>query len=321
MIPNHSVIVSPSEPTGNSRKKVWMQKGKNLFNAYTVAFADTRCTHSIENSNKIILAAAGQWAKTLCRVSNLKPNEAYTIKTKITNSNLNKVGLFENDNNFVINSAETFNSKIVMNSDSEGYLEFTIWINWSDTSNTNSATFDEIQLEQGSVATDYEKYIEPKIYIKNGNDVYEEFMKKEEKNIITASLLSTKAFTSSEKYQLIIIPLSVESNIGSKFAITDDGGIKIGKGMKNIKVSANLGMTGVVNHHFGIGVYKNTTKIKGAFLVKDGTAGYSFSTSISNIIVPVVEGDVIYLKLYIEDSGDTANARTGETYMTIEAID
>lgn len=151
-------------------------------------------------------------------------------------------------------------------------------------------------------------------------DGYEE-VEDEEKNIITASLLSTKAFTSSEIYQMIIIPLSVESNIGSKLTITDDGGIKIGKGIKNIKVSANLGMTGVVNHHYGIGVYKNTTKIKGAFLVKDGTAGYSVSTSVSNVIVSVIEGDIIYLKLYIETSGDTVNARVGETYMTIEAID
>lgn len=40
-----------------------------------------------------------------------------------------------------------------------------------------------MQLEQGSVVTSYEEYIEPKTYILNDNNVYEEFMKKEEKNI------------------------------------------------------------------------------------------------------------------------------------------
>lgn len=82
------VVVSPTEPTGDNRKKVWMQKGKNKFN----------------------------------------PND----KTK--------------------------------------YIRVCF----------NDGTATDIQLEQGTTATTYEPYVEDKIYIKNNNDVYEEFIKKQE---------------------------------------------------------------------------------------------------------------------------------------------
>ncbi len=41
-----------------------------------------------------------------------------------------------------------------------------------------------MQIEQGSTATSYEEYIETKMYVLNDNNVYEEFMKKEEKRIL-----------------------------------------------------------------------------------------------------------------------------------------
>lgn len=44
----------------------------------------------------------------------------------------------------------------------------------------NDGTATDIQLEQGTTATTYEPYVEDKIYIKNNNDVYEEFIKKQE---------------------------------------------------------------------------------------------------------------------------------------------
>lgn len=44
----------------------------------------------------------------------------------------------------------------------------------------NDGTATDIQLEQGTTATTYESYVEDKIYIKNNNDVYEEFIKKED---------------------------------------------------------------------------------------------------------------------------------------------
>lgn len=40
--------------------------------------------------------------------------------------------------------------------------------------------YNEAQIEQNSTATSYEAYVEPQIYIKNSNDVYEEFIKKEQ---------------------------------------------------------------------------------------------------------------------------------------------
>lgn len=57
---------------------------------------------------------------------------------------------------------------------------FTTPLNCSYITLAVSSTFIYFQLEQGSTATEYEEYIEPKVYILNDNSVYEEFMKKEE---------------------------------------------------------------------------------------------------------------------------------------------
>ena len=229
-INDSSVVVSPTEPTENDRKKVWMQKGKNKFNSYLVSFSNTRCTHSIVNSNKIILTSTGTWARSECKVSNLRPNETYRISTAITNSNGNSAGLFENDNNFVIQSNTSFNSRIIMNSNSDGDLIFTIYVNWSGTSNTNSATFDELQITQGSEIEEYEDYIESKIYIKNDNDVYEEFMKKEEQksiNYFSSNCYdNTKIEPNLTNMQQIILKDN-EIIINLSFIIKDDNGLGI----------------------------------------------------------------------------------------------
>ena len=51
---------------------------------------------------------------------------------------------------------------------------------WSTTINTDT----NIMLEQNTVATTYEAYVEPEIYILNSNNVYEKFEKNEGKETI-----------------------------------------------------------------------------------------------------------------------------------------
>ena len=50
MKPSDDLIVSSTEPTGNNRKKVWMQKGRNLFDKNKAALqyyiADTGIVYS-----------------------------------------------------------------------------------------------------------------------------------------------------------------------------------------------------------------------------------------------------------------------------------
>ena len=49
----------------------------------------------------------------------------------------------------------------------------------------NSASVEDIQIEHNSVATEYETYVKDKIFVKNDNDVYEEFEEEKKLEITT----------------------------------------------------------------------------------------------------------------------------------------
>lgn len=75
---------------------------------------------------------------------------------------------------------------------------FTTPLNCSYITLAVSSTFIYFQLEQGSTATAYEEYIEPKMYVLNNNNVYEEFIKKEELN----SIAWTDTITANTGYEI-----------------------------------------------------------------------------------------------------------------------
>lgn len=159
MIPNNSLIVSSTEPTGKNRKKVWLQKGKNKFNpndktngylningSFTSA-TDWTCSGFIEiNSDKYILSEN-------------------TTATRVIwceyDSSMNIIGT---------RHEVVYGNPIAIVSTNTKYIKVCF----------NDGTATDIQLEQGTTATTYEPYVEDKIYIKNNNDVYEEFIKKQE---------------------------------------------------------------------------------------------------------------------------------------------
>lgn len=133
---------------------------KNLFNANTVAFEDgTNTDLQIENNNKIKLTNNGIWNR---RIANLKldPNTTYTISSDVENPNGLYCGLFENDNNFDIKNQTNFKSEIQITTANDGTLNLTFYSNWSGNTSTGSVIFNNIQVEKGSEATDYEPYKE-----------------------------------------------------------------------------------------------------------------------------------------------------------------
>lgn len=151
------VVVSPTEPTGDNRKKVWMQKGKNKFNpndktngylningSFTSA-TDWTCSGFIEiNSNKYILSANATATRVIwCEYD----------------GSMNIIGT---------RHEVAYGNPIAIVSVNTKYIRVCF----------NDGTATDIQLEQGTTATTYEPYVEDKIYIKNNNDVYEEFIEK-----------------------------------------------------------------------------------------------------------------------------------------------
>lgn len=174
-IKQEGIIVSATEPT-TDRRKVWMQKGKNLFNGnFTSGYTLNSTTGKNESSSNYIVT------------NNFAEVEANTIYTISINSNLEMLAngprVCEYDENYnmikcLFNTGLTYTFTTSSNTK---YIKFSERFNSANDITTNI----QVMLEQNSTATSYEEYIEQKIYILNDNNVYEEFMKKEEKKILS----------------------------------------------------------------------------------------------------------------------------------------
>lgn len=155
-INNSGVVVSATEPQGESRKKVWIQKGKNLFNKNNV-LTGYRINYSGEN-----------FADTNYFISEYIPvvaNQNYSVNYTV--SALSRICWYDS-NKTMINYTDTF-STVTMPSNAK-YIRLC----------GEKSALDTVQLEQNDTSSPYEAYVEPKIYILNNNGVYEEFIKKQE---------------------------------------------------------------------------------------------------------------------------------------------
>ena len=132
---------------------------------------------------------------------------------------------------------------------------FTTPLNCSYITLAVSSTFIYFQLEQGSTATEYEEYIEPKVYTLNDNSVYEEFMKKEAlnsiawTNIITAPTgyeISGYCIKSDNRYSGYILI----KNLNSVF---NGEQVTVGNFKKIVKNTINgFGISGKGTDYWGI---------------------------------------------------------------------
>lgn len=171
------VIVSSTEPTGEARKKVWLQHSNNLawFNNVTTNSTGTEY-----------------------RIDNIKPNTAYTItyiKSRISGVTISvsQVYLynsikFYNNSGTLLDTISSTSSDIVTLSTTPVELEktFTTPANTSyivfDLGNhngdfNNNTLISNIMLNAGSTALEYEEYVDDKEYILSDNDIYEELKK------------------------------------------------------------------------------------------------------------------------------------------------
>ena len=163
-IEKSAVIVSKNEPTTN--EKVWFRKGKNLLNKDTLINAALNEVNGTLEQNNTRLASELLFLKA----------GTYTISCNLSRFAYVKYNLDKTFNSFI--SWNTLPNQIVLNSDCYIRIEFIGDENGSI--NISKSDIKILQLEGGSNLTTYEAYIEPKIYIKNDNGVYEEFIKKDE---------------------------------------------------------------------------------------------------------------------------------------------
>lgn len=169
------VIVSSTEPTTN--EKVWIQKGKNLFNSNSIIWF-TNCTN---NNGTIIQSTADTNSYLRWKIQTFLNGEYVSNPEVILKNDIGKVSLkFTKDNSFnqiaiglngsVIDTLVGLDISDLINE--EAYVISFEIINTTQ----GSVSWNNIQLEQGSTATDYEKYIDKKIYCKNDNGEFEEFV-------------------------------------------------------------------------------------------------------------------------------------------------
>ena len=164
------VHVSSTEPTDENRKKVWLQKNKNLFNKNDLV-SGNNCTYSI-SGNSIVINAAGANAYVKTKKYNLLAN-TYTLSGTAISDDYIGLAIYVNDSYFASVSSNNLEKNFTLTEDSE--VVFRFYASSSSSSTTTTATYSNIQLEVGSSASVFEDNITSAIYTKNNNDEYEKF--------------------------------------------------------------------------------------------------------------------------------------------------
>ena len=143
------VIVSPTEPTTN--EKVWIQKGKNLFNKDTALIG-----FWVKNGQPEY--TPDKLTNVLSDYISVKPNTTYTISGCI-------IGLWTCVYSY--NENKTYYDEIAYTNTSEiltfttGENDYYIRVAFGE----GLPNIDLIQIEEGSTATEYEAYVDKKINI------------------------------------------------------------------------------------------------------------------------------------------------------------
>lgn len=279
-IEQEGIIVSPTEPTEN-RRKVWMQKGKNLFSiGFISGYTLNSTTGNNESSSNYIVTN---------NFIEVKANTTYTISI---NSNLEMLErgprICEYDENYnmincLYNTGLTYT---FTTSNHTKYIKFSEAFYSVDNMTTNI----QVMLEQSLVATNYEEYIEPKTYILNDNNVYEEFMKKEEKTILynnpNGSNGNITLLDDAENYDYLEI-FFVDNNKH------DYSSLKFVPNGENVVLSLQSGYTDSAGLHYTSRF--STFNVKGKSVTSDDTRN-GFTNITNNLnIKEIRSGNFIYI--------------------------
>lgn len=175
-----TVAVSATQPT--TSEKVWFRNGKNLFdkdNSVKVhMFIDT-------SSNKFV----DNYEQAISTYIKIEGNTTYTISK--TAGKTFRVATSEsipaNSVKILSTTVNHEGTKITITTETNAKYLF---INYYNASNGDTKGEEimknSLQIEKNTVATSYEDYVKPAIFVKNNNNVYEEFIKVEELQIISS---------------------------------------------------------------------------------------------------------------------------------------
>lgn len=274
------IFVGAEEPT--TGEKVWLRKGKNVFNFYNIQTKYPNAKLNTKSNNSFSITNIGNWAYALLNLNlNLKPNTIYTLSADVTNSNGAYCGFYiDNNIDGCKNGDKSFKSAITFTTDETGVQNVFAYVNRSatTTASTYTVTFNNVQLEQGSKATSYEAYIEPQIFVRNSNGVYEEFTKNDNVilyNNVDGSNEDITLNDNSDNYKYIdiyyrqqdgtysFIRALPNTTVALSAPHVTDNGYAIGWAVRNIKISGNKITTATTNRYLFINVV-STNSLSGA---------------------------------------------------------
>lgn len=220
------VVVSPTEPTGGKRKKVWLQKSSNVFdldkffnsapvNNCTKTKTSTGIKLSFTAGADAFIGVASQNGGSVSNLKDIlipvKPNTTYTLS--LNNTRNSSYITYVNSNFLAINSTyiqmSNVNKYTFTTPANTSYVLFRFGVR--DNSLTEY-TFNNIQLEEGANATEYYPKIYKKIYTLNNNGIYEEFYDETNQEIYSTSEIRIGTWVDGKPLYRKVIEFSNNSN-------------------------------------------------------------------------------------------------------------
>ena len=173
------IYVGAEEPT--TGEKVWFRKGKNLLNYKNLTGNATNIGIMVDSNDNLCSTTtsdARAWNYDNSNWFIILPAGTYTISLEYSkqSSNVNAgIGIYSKEKQILFTKTVNLNN-----------YNYTFTLEEETRVGVMMKIYDgilKIQLEQGSKATSCEAYIEPQIFVRNSNGVYEEFIKNNIKEI------------------------------------------------------------------------------------------------------------------------------------------
>jgi hypothetical protein len=217
------VYVGPTEPL--SGEKVWVQKGKNLFNIngpYWAVYGGptivgnkisfptssgniggTRFTQKIKLGSPIVLSAIASGGSARFLLRPLDSNGEL-----ITNLSIAGYTYLDVYKGYYGDIPDGEYSQVFDFEDRVSYLQ----LGFIHT----GGTFDNVQIEYGTHATDYTNYVNPKLYTKNEHDIYEEYNSDNEEVVYEGTLKGAEVVNVNlNKYKRVYITYRLFDGYGN----------------------------------------------------------------------------------------------------------
>lgn len=186
------VYVGPEEPT--TGEKVWFRKGNNLLDKSKFIFNKSLNT----DTGTVNVSTSGNWYA----IEEYIDFKQYAGKTVSLSSRLT-VAFYDSNKKYISSIVARINPTGIVPTNAV-YIRADVYKDY----------YDVVQLEIGNTPTEYQPYVEPQIFIKNSNGVYEEF--------ITNNVISGQVTATTDNVGRILVPIPLGAKGATVISVEGD---------------------------------------------------------------------------------------------------